>query len=115
MACRILSVSHDVSLLNTREKVLARAGYSVCSFADTHEAVQALAKDKYDVVILGQSLTPAMKHELAAKASGAGARLVEITIGDPVVCSPEDSLQAPVDPEDMLATVKNVTDQMNCQ
>jgi DNA-binding response OmpR family regulator len=55
---RILSISYDQSLLQTRELMLAHAGYEVESAVGFSAAIQACEKRDFDLVIMGHSIPP---------------------------------------------------------
>ncbi len=56
MPRRVLSVSYDPVLLKTREMILQKEGYTVCSVQTLADAVQASYKDRFDVAIIGHSI-----------------------------------------------------------
>ena len=65
MKPRILNVSLDESLRTTRERLLQDAGYSVVSASSWIEFEQACAGYSFDLILLGQTLPPSLKHDMA--------------------------------------------------
>jgi CheY-like chemotaxis protein len=64
MAARILSVSHDKSLLRTRHMMLENEGYAVVSSATIQESIQHCREGKFDLLILGHSIPSIDKQRL---------------------------------------------------
>jgi DNA-binding response OmpR family regulator len=56
---RILSISYDQALLQTRELMLSREGFEVESAVGFSAAVHACENGKFDLVILGHSIPTA--------------------------------------------------------
>ena len=63
---KILNISSDISLLQTRALILEQAGYAVTSGSSWIEFEQAcgIGSTGYDLLILGQSLSPSVKHDM---------------------------------------------------
>ena len=55
---RILSISYDKALLQTRELILSREGFEVESAVGFSAARHACEKGKFDLVIMGHSIPP---------------------------------------------------------
>lgn len=60
---RILSISYDPILLNTREFILREAGYQVNSANGFSEAVTA-CKGHFDLIVMGHSIPESDKREI---------------------------------------------------
>jgi len=56
---RILSISYDKALLQTRELMLSREGFEVQSAVGFSAAVDASKNGKFDLVIMGHSIPTA--------------------------------------------------------
>src|SRR5947207_3006922 len=56
MPARLLSISYDRTLLQTRHLVLQDGGFDVVSVADMQGLTSALAQGEFDLFILGHSL-----------------------------------------------------------
>jgi PleD family two-component response regulator len=52
----VLCISQHRDLLLTRELILSRAGYRVCSVLKLEEAIRECAHKKFDLVVIGHSL-----------------------------------------------------------
>ena len=61
---KILNASADIGLLKTRAMVLESAGYAVTSVSNWAEFEAACAGATHDLLILGQSLPPSLKHDM---------------------------------------------------
>jgi DNA-binding response OmpR family regulator len=61
---RILSISYDKALLQTRALMLSRAGFEVESAIGFTAAIQACKKGTFDLVILGHSIPSEDKSEI---------------------------------------------------
>lgn len=64
MPRRILSVSSNVNLLLTRNDLLAVAGYAAASPRRPEDAPALFAADRFDVVLLGDSVEAALRKRL---------------------------------------------------
>ena len=64
MAKHILSVSYDSLLLQTRELLLCREGYSVTSALGFTAAIEHCKSDHFDLFVLGHSIPERDKKEL---------------------------------------------------
>lgn len=53
---RVLSISYDVVLLNTRAMILEREGYTVTSAQTLRDAIALLQQDRFDAAIIGHSI-----------------------------------------------------------
>ena len=67
---KILCVSFDKTVSDSRCAVLTQAGYVVTAITSTEEALQMLAREKFDLVVIGHRFPKGNKHELAMKAKG---------------------------------------------
>jgi len=56
MRARLLSISDNRTVLQTRHLILQQAGFDVVSVADMQELTGALAQGEFDLFILGHSL-----------------------------------------------------------
>ena len=84
---RILSISYDPSLLQTREMILRNAGYDVTSALGFVEAQRLCAEQQFDVIVIGHTIP--IKDKLAlircAKQGQRAATLCLRKASDPVV------------------------------
>jgi DNA-binding response OmpR family regulator len=109
---RVLSISYDVSLLQTRALMLSHEGFEVESAVGFSAAIQACELRDFDLVIIGHSIPPADKEAIIN-----GLRRVCAT---PVLAlrkaneSPLDSAEYNLDsgdPHRFLSYVKEITKQ----
>ena len=61
---RVLSLSYDVALLESRHMLLEEEGYSVTSVIGLAAAVDACKHGKFDLVILGHSIPAEHKRQM---------------------------------------------------
>ena len=66
MVWTVLCVSKISPAQVTRNMILERAGYTVVSIADAHEAVRFFAGSRVDAVVFGDSIHADQRIELAA-------------------------------------------------
>ncbi len=59
---KVLNVSADLSLLETRRAILERGGYLVSCASNAVEAVLLCRKEAFDAVVIGHSLPKRQKH-----------------------------------------------------
>jgi len=64
---RILSISYDKALSQTRALMLSRAGFEVESALGFSAAIEACKKGTFDLVILGHSIPPADKSAIVSQ------------------------------------------------
>jgi len=98
MRPRILSLSYDGSLLETRRMLLERAGYAVTSAQRLADALNACDTASYDLVIVGHSIPRGDKRELVAelRKRGCTAPVLSLLRADE---EPIDEAAAAIDPD----------------
>lgn len=64
MPKRILSVSYDISLLHTRERLLENEGYRITSVETLNDAIGCCEKNGFDLFIIGHSIPDTDKKRL---------------------------------------------------
>jgi DNA-binding response OmpR family regulator len=107
---RILSISYDQALLQTRELMLSREGFEVESAVGFSAAVQAAENGKFDLVIVGHSI-PTADQTFIIKQVKALSDAVVLALRRPhdgPLPSAEYNLD-PGDPERFLNYVKEIT------
>ena len=79
MQSRLLSVSYDPVLLQTRHLLLSRAGYEVTSVVGFAEAIER-SSDHFDLVIMGHSIPQPDKREIvrALRSGGCNAPVLAL-------------------------------------
>lgn len=104
---KILCISYDESIMQTREMILRNAGYDVTSALGFVEAQRLCAEQPFDVVVIGHTLP--VKDKLAliqcAKQGGRTATLCLRSPGDPVLSQADYSTDR-TDPEGLVTAVK---------
>lgn len=109
MPLRILSISYDASLLNSRRIMLEQRGYTVTCAEGFVQALKRCHEGGYDLVVIGHSIPPEDKRALL--------EVVKRECPVPVVAllradePPLDGATASVDamnPQNVLDTVDNV-------
>ncbi len=107
----ILSVSNDRSLLDSRTAVLQHAGYTVVATLDASSALRLISSQthKFDVLIVGHSVTAEQRQQLAAAARSANAKVVVTYAGDEGRDTPADAyVEALSGPPKLLACLASV-------
>jgi len=66
---RILSVSYDPVLLNTRQLLLESRGYNVTSAEGFIDALDTCKRGGYDLLIIGHSIPPSDKRAIVREAN----------------------------------------------
>jgi len=65
---KVLCVSFDKTVSDSRCAILKQGGYAVTAITSNEEALQLLAGDKFDLVVIGHRFPKADKQELATQA-----------------------------------------------
>ena len=106
MTHNVLCVCWDKSLQRSRVWVLESAGLKVRAASTPEDAVGALARHRFDLLVLGHSLTHEEKLEMHQLAKAVGTAVIALRLSD---CAPEPEFDASVDsttgPEALLASV----------
>jgi DNA-binding response OmpR family regulator len=69
---KVLCVSFDKTVSDSRCAVLRQGGYAVTAITTTEEALQLLGREKFDLVVIGHRFPKAHKQQLAAQAREQG-------------------------------------------
>jgi len=65
---KVLCVSFDKTVSDSRCSVLRQGGYAVTAITSTEEALQLLGREKFDLVVIGHRFPKGKKLELAGQA-----------------------------------------------
>jgi CheY-like chemotaxis protein len=65
---KVLCVSFDKTVSDSRCAMLRQGGYAVTAITSTEEALQLLGKEKFDLLVIGHRFPKANKQELASQA-----------------------------------------------
>lgn len=76
----VLCTGPDPSVVRTRHLILERAGHVVVSVLDESSLVQACRQNKFDVAVVGQTVSPKIKRRIAGliRESCRDAKLLEL-------------------------------------
>jgi DNA-binding response OmpR family regulator len=109
---RILSISYDVSLLQTRALMLLREGFEVESAVGFSDAIQACELRTFDLVIIGHSIPLEDKEAIIKRLRRVCATpvLALRRPNEPPVKSADYNLESG-DPHQFLSYVKKITNQ----
>jgi hypothetical protein len=108
----VLCTGVNRSLIMTRVMLLESAGHRVTPAMGVHEVVAACAKQRFDVAVIGQAITPAEKIRILhlVRENCPGAMILELyrTVdGGKVLRDADDWLEVPVDvPSDLPQKVE---------
>ena len=104
MSFKVLCVCWDSSLQRSRVWVLESAGFAVRSAGTPQDAAGLLSRHRFDLLVLGHTLTHEEKLELRSLSSGAA--IVALRRSDD---APESGFDASVDsgagPENLLEVI----------
>jgi len=102
----ILSVSYDLTLLNTRQLMLEACGYTVTSAEGYVEAIRRCRAGGYDLLIIGHSIPHADKEEIIREVQShcSASVLALLRANEPLVPGATESIDAS-NPKMMLDAV----------
>jgi len=69
---KVLCVSFDKTVSDSRCAILRQGGYAVTAITSSEEALQLLAGEKFDLVVIGHRFPKTNKQELATQAREQG-------------------------------------------
>lgn len=69
---KVLCISFDKTVSDSRSAILRQGGYAVTAITSAEEALQLLAREKFDLVVIGHRFPKTNKQELAAQAREQG-------------------------------------------
>ena len=108
MSKRVLNISYDESLLQTRHWILEQAGYEVKSALGFMEAEAECRNGRFDLVIVGHSLPRRDKIALAeATRSGCRAKVLSLRKQGQEPIPEADYASDSIDPDGLLEAVRN--------
>jgi CheY-like chemotaxis protein len=96
---KVLTVSRDKLLVNIRQNILSRVGYTVTAAENATEALMKLASQSFDLMILCHTLTQRDKNLLMSKSKAKHIPVLSIT--DPDHHKPKSEVE--VDCLDLVA------------
>ena len=111
MKKRILSISYDSALLETRQWILEQAGYDVSSALGFAEALEVCkTTGEFNLVLMGHSIPQKDKIALfeALKMSGKTPLLSILRHGDSPIPQATYAVDSNEGPDALLAAVRNV-------
>jgi len=102
-------VSHDLSLLSTREDILRSAGFEVESTFSTDQAIKWLEDVAFDLILIGHTVPTSERKEIIAH-SRSRAPAVPIvfvhSLAEPGVVEPLADLTTSPVPVELLSKIK---------
>jgi DNA-binding response OmpR family regulator len=109
---RILSVSYDATLLQTRELLLMSKGHEVISALGFHRGAEACQPGGFDLFILGHSIPQEDKLDLIRcfREKNPGAPVIALTHPSESPLKEVDRYLDPGDPAELLRTLAFVID-----
>ncbi len=110
---RVLSVSQDDVVLSTRNEVLTQAGYDVTTTMEVERAIACLIESAFDVVVVGDSILPSQRHQLAKRIKSARPSTAVVMLCRTGEAPPPkgtvDAMVGSLDgPEALLLAIRNV-------
>ena len=112
----VLCTGVDPSVVRTRQLILERAGHVVISALDEASLIQACQQHKFEVAVVGQTVSPKIKRRIAGliRESCHGTKLLELyTVSSGRVLDDADSwLEVLADmPQELAARVEALAGQ----
>lgn len=110
---RILSISYDSALLQTRQKLLEQAGYEVVSAVGFAQALEQGSGD-FDLIVMGHSIPQDDKRAMIAELTRHGCNapvLSLLRIGEAPI--PEAARGIDPSPQHLLNTVRTMLDELH--
>ncbi len=113
MIKRILSISYDPVLLNTRGMILRQEGYAVDSAQTLQEAVKLSRSTRFDVVIIGHSIPAEDQQQMAeeVRKNCPGVLVVALRRRDGERLPFADLALEPHKPEEMMRELRHMLGQ----
>ena len=104
---RLLSVCRESGILFTRNQVLQQAGYTVVAAVEIQDALAAMERERFDLVIIGHLYETAEKNLIATEARRAGFKVLCMHSGlnPPDVDAATAFIHNLERPERLLATI----------
>jgi DNA-binding NtrC family response regulator len=109
---KILAISYDKALLDTRRMILELHGYEVTTALGWSEALHMCGRAReFDLVMIGSSIPRSDKEKLLneAKSNGAAKVLSIRRPGDPPLPRAEYSIESLYDPQALVDVVREAT------
>jgi DNA-binding NtrC family response regulator len=106
-AKHILVLAEDAAVRQTKKLVLEHLGFTVAAFATVREVDYAAGITKFDLAILGRTVTDAHKQEAATALRNRhpDTPILEICNVSPCIVNPDFVLRSP-NPEDLAEMVR---------
>jgi CheY-like chemotaxis protein len=109
----VLCTGKDLSLLRTRKLILEKAGHTVVPATDHRDIVAACKKHKFDVAVVGQSISPESKKTVGSliRQFCPSAKILELYQANsgPTIKDADSWLEVPTDvPQDLAKRVSEL-------
>lgn len=113
MPALVLCTGKDLSLLRTRKLILEKAGHTVVPAIDPTEVVAACKKHKFDVAVIGQSVSNESKKKVGGliRQHCPSAKILELYQANsvPTIKDADSWLEVPTDvPQDLARRVSDL-------
>ncbi len=115
MIKRVLSISYDPVLLNTRGMILRQEGYEVESAQTLQEAVELSRSTRFDVVIIGHSIPAEDQQHMAeeVRKNCPGVLVIALRRRDGERLPFADRALEPYKPEEMVRELRVMLGEAN--
>jgi CheY-like chemotaxis protein len=108
----VLCTGVDPVLMKTRQLILENAGHTVVPAIDEHEIEAACSKQKFDVAVIGQNISPNVKARFAelVRAHCPTAGILELCppYASKTLKNADAWLEMPGDPEELVNAVNSL-------
>lgn len=116
MSAMVLCTGRDPSLLRTRKLILEKAGHTVITATDPRTVAAACQQYRFDVAVLGQSVSPESKRILGGliRQLCSSVKILELYQANsgPEIQDADSWLEVPTDvPQDLAQRVSELADR----
>jgi DNA-binding response OmpR family regulator len=116
MTNRVLSISYDAVLLNTRAMMLQREGYTVTSAQTLHDAIRLSRQAYFDAAIIGHSIPieDQMQMATAVRQNCPGAVLIALARREGERLAFADRVLQAQNPAEVVTELRHLLQKRNC-
>lgn len=109
---RVLCTGVDPVLMKTRQLILESVGHTVVPASDEREIKAVCSKQKFDVAVIGQNISPKVKTRVLdlVREHCPETRILELTLpyASKALADADAWLEMPFDPEELAEAVNSL-------
>lgn len=113
MRRRVLSISYDKALLDTRAMILQQHGFSVQSVQNVRDAIQLCREETFHIAVIGHSIPATEQKEVAAaiRQNCPGVIVVALKRCDADEVSFADAALDTFKPDELVSKLRQILDE----